>query len=250
MSIDNFLKKINDHGGFATSNNYDIQFNLTTQVAAAVKPFYDAEVVKLLCDEAQLPNVGAVTGSITGRYLGEGQVNYATGRQYSTFQLGWTLTADLMPLKFIQTWNDFIFGENHTGTFAGTSPESLRSTKTRLQKNRSTRLAYPDEYRCEIRITKAEMGPEKTQERAPITYIMENAWPSEIDAVPLSYGSTQLVKFSAQFQYERHHVVMNDIAKQSAKRVTTLYSNGRYVGVNAPRNSGGSIFAPGPAGDF
>ena len=249
MSIDNFLKKINDHGGFATSNNYDIQFNLTTQVAAAVKPFYDAEVVKLLCDEAQLPNVGAVTGSIAGRYLGEGQVNYATMRQYSTFQLGWTLTADLMPLKFIQTWNDFIFGENHTGSFAGTSPESLRSTKTRLQKNRSTRLAYPDEYRCEIRITKAEIGPEKTQERAPITYIMENAWPSEIDAVPLSYGSTQLVKFTAQFQYQRHHVIMNDTNSQQFKRVKTLYSNGKYVGINAPRN-GGSILAPGPGGDF
>jgi len=236
VSIDNFLSKINNHGGFATSSNFDVQFNLTDEIKAATKNYYDAEVVKLLCDEAQLPNVSTGTGSITGRYLGEGQVNYATGRVFSTFQLGWTLTADLMPLKFIQTWNDYIFGEHDIAPLRGNSMEGLRTTD-RLPKVRSVRLAYPDEYRCEIRIAKTEMGPQDTQERAPITYVMENAWPAEIDAVPLSYGSTQIVKFTAQFQYERHYVVMNDIKQQQYKKVRTLYDENRvYRGINAPQN--------------
>ncbi|BCV04589.1 MAG: hypothetical protein CM15mV89_0310 [Caudoviricetes sp.] len=33
-----------------------------------------------LCDEAQLPNVQAASGTLKGRYLGEGQINYAHTR--------------------------------------------------------------------------------------------------------------------------------------------------------------------------
>ena len=231
MSIDNFLKKIADRGGFATSNNYDVQFNLTPEIKTAVKNYYDVEVIKLLCDEAQLPNVSTGTSGITGRYLGEGSVNYATSRVFSTFQLGWTLSADLLPLKFIQTWNDYIFGEADIKPLNGNSTEGLATTD-RLDKRRPVKLAYPDEYRCEIRITKTESGPQSMNERGPIVYVMENCWPSEIDAVPLSYGSTQVTKFTAQFQYERHYVIMNNIAGQSYKQVNRLYDeNGVYTGV-------------------
>tara|TARA_B100001093_G_C26351259_1_gene810349 strand:- start:228 stop:659 length:432 start_codon:yes stop_codon:yes gene_type:complete len=141
------------------------------------------------------------------------------------------LTADLLPLKFIQSWNDYIFGENMLSQKPGSGLESMRTTD-RLNAKRPVRLAYPDEYRCNIRITKTEMGPESTQERAPISYVMENCWPAEVDAVPLSYGNTQVVKFTAQFQYERHYVVMNDTTQQTFKQVDTLYDeNGRYIGV-------------------
>ena len=236
MSIDNFLKKIADRGGFATSNNFDVHFKLTPEVQKAVSSYYNAEVVKLLCDEAQLPNVSTSTSSMIGRYLGQSQVNYATSRVYNTFQLGWILSADLTPLKFLTSWNDFIFGENQKTTFSGNSLEGLQTTD-RLENHRAVKLAYPDEYRCQIRITKAEMGPEKTQERLPITYVMENCWPSELDAVPLSYGSTQLTKFTAQFQYSRHYTLMNDITSQQFRKVNTLYDDeGNYVGVDAPGN--------------
>jgi len=211
VSIDNFLKKIADRGGIASSNNYDVQFNLTTEVKNAVSSYYDAEVIKLLCDEAQLPNVSTATTSIKGRYLGEGDVNYATSRVFSTFQLGFILTADLMPLKFLQTWNDFIFSEDDIKPLRNNSSEGLRTTD-RLDKRRSVKLAYPDEYRCEVRIIKTEPGPDSMDERAYIVYVMENCWPSEIDAVPLSYGSTQVTKVTAQFQYERHYIINNDLA--------------------------------------
>ena len=35
-----------------------------------------------LCDEAQLPNVQAATGTLKGRYLGEGQVNYPHTQEF------------------------------------------------------------------------------------------------------------------------------------------------------------------------
>jgi hypothetical protein len=231
VSIDNFLKKIGNRGGIASSNNFDVHFYLTPELKKALSSYFKEEDIKIFCDEAQLPNISTGTGSITGRYLGESQVNYATSRVFSTFQLGWMLTADLLPLKFIQSWNDYIFGENMLSQKPGSGLESMRTTD-RLNAKRPVRLAYPDEYRCNIRITKTEMGPESTQERAPITYVMENCWPAEVDAVPLSYGNTQVVKFTAQFQYERHYVVMNDTTQQTFKQVDTLYDeNGRYIGV-------------------
>jgi len=208
-----------------------VQFYLTPELKKALASYFIEEDIKIFCDEAQLPNISTGTGSITGRYLGESQVNYATSRVFSTFQLGWMLTSDLLPLKFIQSWNDYIFGENMLSQKPGSGLESMRTTD-RLNAKRPVRLAYPDEYRCNIRITKTEMGPESTQEKAPITYVMENCWPAEVDAVPLSYGNTQVVKFTAQFQYERHYVVMNDTTQQTFKQVDTLYDeNGRYIGV-------------------
>jgi len=232
VSIDNFLKKIADRGGIATSNSYDVQFNLTSEVKAAVSSYYNEEVIKLLCDEAQLPNVSTATTSMKGRYLGLGEANYASTRTFSTFQLGFILTADLMPLKFLQSWNDFIFGEHDVRPLNANSVEGLRTTD-RLNKRRPTKLAYPDEYRCEVRILKTEPGPKSMNERGPIVYVMENCWPSEIDAVPLSYGSTQVTKVTAQFQYERHYVIMNDDSTRQYKKVNTLYdSEGRYIGVS------------------
>ena len=235
MSIDNFLKKIADRGGVASSNGFDVEIGLTKELQSSIGSYYNAEVIKLLCEEAQLPNVGTSTSSITGRYLGEGSVNYASSRVYSTFQLGWILTADLLPLKFLQSWNDFIFGEVDEVSNTGTSLGGMRTTD-RLNKRRAVKLAYPDEYRCEIRISKTESGPESMDERVPMTYVMENAWPSEIDAVPLSYGSTQTVKVTAQFQYERHHVIMNDITQKAYKRVNRLYTDGQYTGVSTTQN--------------
>ena len=232
MSIDNFLKKIADRGGIATSNNYDVQFNLTSEVKSAVSSYYNEEVIKLLCDEAQLPNVSTATTSMKGRYLGLGEANYASTRTFSTFQLGFILTADLMPLKFLQVWNDFIFGEHDAKPLISNSVEGLRTT-TRLDKRRPVKVAYPDEYRCEVRIIKTEPGPKSMDERGPVVYVMENCWPSEIDAVPLSYGSTQVTKVTAQFQYERHYVTMNDDSSKQYKKVNTLYnSEGRYIGAS------------------
>ena len=47
-----------------------------------VKGSSAADVLKMFCEEAQLPNVQAATGNLTGVRLGEGQINYATLKLY------------------------------------------------------------------------------------------------------------------------------------------------------------------------
>jgi hypothetical protein len=60
-------------------------------------------------------------------------------------------------------------------------------------------------------ISKTEQGPYAANQRAPITYVLENAYPYAIDAIPLSYGNSQITKVSAQFSYSRHYTVPNNI---------------------------------------
>ena len=57
-----------------------------------------------LCDEAQLPNVNAATGTIKGRYMGEGQVNYPHTRVFTEMQLGFQCDASMTPLLFLNQW--------------------------------------------------------------------------------------------------------------------------------------------------
>ena len=81
-----------------------------------------------------------------------------------------------------------------------------------MLKNRTNRLPYPDSYCRKIVITKTEIGPNKNQNLRPsVTYILENAWPYQIDAVPMQFGSTQVTKVTAQFYYSRHTIIDNDI---------------------------------------
>ena len=68
-----------------------------------------------------------------------------------------------------------------------------------------------DMYVCDIMIMKVEPGPYDDSQRVPITYVLERAYPYQIDAVPLQFGTSQQTKVTAQFAYARHYTVNEDI---------------------------------------
>ena len=92
-----------------------------------------------------------------------------------------------------------------------------QGTRTR---ERKTRLSYPETYTCTTRITKVELGTTNASnyvgygDRPSITYMLEGSYPYAIDAVPLSYGSSQVTRVTVNFHYVRHtiHYVDNDPA--------------------------------------
>lgn len=218
------------------SNNYDIDFAWTTNNSELLARFKlngvdmgapgavgpDAELIKILCDEAQLPNVQASTGQTTGRYLGEGLVNYATGRVYNDFQLGFLGDGNLKPLKMLETWYQYIFGDetiavngdktNVTSlSLENASVSGLKSQSATADHRRTIRLNYPENYQCSIQITKTDRGVSAANSRAPITYTMLNAWPYSIDAIPMSYGASQIVKVTANFYYSKYSITYNNL---------------------------------------
>ena len=195
MSINRFLARVAADGGMSTSNNFVVKFG---RAKAISPPTGFDELLELFCDEAQLPNMNTAEGTMNGLYLGSGQLKYPTTRIFTELQLGFSLTSNLEILKYLNSWHDYIFGEE------------INPANPKLQ-NRNIKLAYMDDYVCDILISKTESGPKSTTQRRPITYVIERAYPYAIDAVPLQYGSTQITKVTAQFSYMRHYTIMEDI---------------------------------------
>lgn len=243
-------------GGMSYSNNFDVEFHFTSTNNALKSRFKalgldmnknsaskdenlsvdTASVLKVFCEEAQLPNIQAATGQINGRLLGEGNVNYAHTKLHTDFQLGWMCDANMTPLKFLNAWYSFIFGEYDRdgteimgaagSTVAPSSATTFNKTGVTLDKMKSEtgiintrekqiRLRYPDEYQCNIIITKAERGKSAPNSRPSMMYTMIDCFPYAIDAVPLAYGASQVTKVTANFYYSKYSIVYNDVRKMT-----------------------------------
>lgn len=223
--INSFLSLVGANGGMAMSNSFLVKFNFPSfsevpdALSKAGVSFANNsnDVVELFCDEAQLPNINAFTGSGIGRYLGEQQVEYALGKVYTDFQLSWMCDANMTPHKFVAAWFDAMFLEEYldgndidTTKHTGKTYSDVITAKTRTIA-RSTKLRYPSQYQCEVLIAKTEPGVNSATDRVSEVYVIQDAFPYSIDAVPLGYGPSQTVKVSATFKYTRHFVEYNDL---------------------------------------
>jgi hypothetical protein len=227
-SIDNFISAIAANGGMAMSNGYDVEFDFTnsslqelndqlSKLSISLPEANDSGkpggLINMFCDEAQLPSSQAATGQINGRYLGEGTVHYPHTRMLSDFSLTWMCDANMTPYKFINTWHNFIFGSIITLKSAK-SLKNFKSDASADPMDRINRLQYPKDYQATLRIAKAEKGKNAPNSRVPLVYVIENVYPYSIDAVPLSYGSSQITRVTANFYYSRHTIYHADIRKE------------------------------------
>ena len=70
-TIDEFMSKIGRHKGMSLTTGFDVffEFNNATSDAERLPLNYyadgDEDVVHMLCDEAQLPNVQTATGQLS-----------------------------------------------------------------------------------------------------------------------------------------------------------------------------------------
>ena len=220
-----YVSAIAKQGGMAVSNGYLVHFDFVDKSIGSAGNYLEGligaysgvedNLYEMLCDEAQLPTLQAATGQLTGRYLGEGVVNYPHTRMYSDFSLGWVCDANMIPYKFLHEWWNFIFHEydNEQAVFSQDARTTNRETAlgvSPLARNRTIRLRYPRSYHCNIRVAKVEKGSNKELERTSQIHILEDAFPYTVDAVPLSFGQSQLVKVTANFYYAKHSYVMAD----------------------------------------
>jgi len=202
------MGRIGARGGMSRTTTYLVKFDRSGG---------DGEDLNLFCDEAQLPNVQAATAQMAGRFLGEGPYQYPHTRLYTDVSLGFLCDANLTQLKFFQEWYDHIFLDKQT-YLENVDVENIMAQGTRTRE-RKTRLAYPESYTCTTRITKVELGTDTAKnyvgwgDRPSITYMLEGSYPYAIDAVPLSYGSSQVTRVTVNFHYVRHSVIFAEVSK-------------------------------------
>ena len=194
MSISRFIQRVSKDGGLASSNGFIVRV-----LNPPVGSFDLDETIEFYCNEAQLPNLNTAEGTINGMYTGSGTTKYPHTRVYTEIQLGFLCDANMTVLKFLNSWQDLMFNQK---------PGSDGKVQ-----NRQVTLSYLDEYVSDIAIIKAEPGPKSAVQRQPITYILERAYPYAIDAVPLQYGTNQVVQVTAQFSYMRHYTMDYDIRR-------------------------------------
>ena len=195
--ITSFLSQVSRNGGMSFSNNFIVEFK------NGAGKYFDNDLVEIFCEEAQLPNSNTATGTQNGYITGIGSVDYPHTRVFTEFALTFMLDANLTILKSLNNWYyDIIGGTANNTTQMGSNP---------LASNRVMRVRYRDTYAGDIHISKTEVGKDSTTERKPITYVMEKAWPYQIDAIPLQFGSSQITKVTAQFKYERHYTKEQDV---------------------------------------
>jgi hypothetical protein len=231
VKIDEIREMLSKAGGIAFSNTFKVSFeedqrgtsnkssnivfdNLKNAMPGFVKGDLTGDKaeggpgrwVSMMCDDAVLPGSQAATGQINGLYTGSGTYNYPHTRIYNDLTLSWIGDANMTPLKFVNTWMNTIFNDEE-------GPTKLQARSRDVKKrsrNRSIRLNYMDEYTMQISILKAEKGPDGELDRPSVRYVIEGAFPYSIDSVPLSYGSSTLIKISANFYYERWYEYYTD----------------------------------------
>ena len=230
-------------GGLSYSNTYDIEWIFPTSPilrrnfqsigmsfsGGNLADGTRSNVIKLFCDEAQLPNIAAQTGQTRGVLLGQGTVNYPHTRVFTDFQLGWICDADMTPLKFLNVWYQTIFGEYDTSAPVENIKSQLKissqsnkklvdikniaSEGSSIEVDRSIRLNYPADYLAKCLSSKVEKGASASNSRASMVYTMLEVFPYSIDAVPLSAGTSQSTKVTANFYYSKHNITYNDISQ-------------------------------------
>jgi len=149
------------------------------------------DTLMLFCSEASLPGSQLNTHELNNDYTGVTQ-RHAYRRLYDD-RADFTFYVDInyTPIRVFEAWMRYISGEQITNS-------------ARL--NNHYRIRYPKYYKTTIYITKFERSfhSEKTPNKSSMTYSFFNAFPLSVTSMPVSYDSSQLLKCTVSFTYDRY----------------------------------------------
>ena len=142
----------------------------------------------LLCSDASLPTTTYATAEVKDNFMGIPQ-QFAHTRIYTDIDFTFYVDEDYTLLKTFEGWMEYI----------ASGANSLMQQQT---KSYYRRMRYPDSYKCNtLYINKFEKNYKRT-----LRYRFVNVFPKSIDAVPVSYGSADILKVSVNFNYDRYIV--------------------------------------------
>ena len=146
------------------------------------------EDFNMSCSEASLPGSSLNTQEITGDRHGVTERNayrrmyddridltfYVEGEKYSQ-------------IRYFEQWMNFIVGDDERNV--------------RASSRYDYKVKYPSEYKTQMRVTKFEKD-----HGLSLTYTFIDSYPIAINSMPLSYGSSDLLKCTVSMTYLRYIV--------------------------------------------
>ena len=216
--VSTFIKKILDKkGGISASNLYSFNiqqpnnsegYTFQTYLKDNIGFDANAEELRLLCNEIQLPGVTYSATDIKSVHKGITQ-KIAAAKVYNELDISFYMDAESMPLKFFRAWQDYTMG--HVEQKSNIYREDLADQRVFAQR-------YYDNYACRLDIKKLEKYNGKSQgvqnPKEPKQGDLKDVWeahlfkayPYTVSSIPYSAGPAQLVKVSVGFYYEYSHL--------------------------------------------
>jgi hypothetical protein len=143
-------------------------------------------LLTLSCSDASLPGSTLATHELNNDVTGVTQ-RHAYRRLYDD-RADFTFYVDTnyRQIRIFERWMRFISGEPN-------------------EKERPIRMQYPTSYKRTIYITKFERDLQTSTPSQAMTYTFFNAFPVSIGSMPVSYESSQLLKVTVSFTYDRYY---------------------------------------------
>ena len=199
---------------------------------------YITETIGLLCSRAILPGSGFATADVTGNFMGLAE-KFAHTRIFTPMTMEFYVDNTYRSLKFIEHWMEFI----SSGTEFGDGQSNLTP-------GYYFRMNYPKQYKCDQTIiTKFEKDYKRYVE-----YRFFGLFPISLNATPVSYDGSQILKATASFHYDRYYagqsrsldafLKRNNNKQQPASSDTISQQQSEQIyglnsGFNAPTNDFG-----------
>lgn len=171
----------------------------------------DQRTLEIFCDNVALPSVQAATSQVNGYYTGH-SMKYPTMKMYNDLSLSFICDGNMTALKVFHAWFDKIFQEKSQFGQTQVIPDEMSSIPQR-NRNRFTRLSYPDSYQTTIAVDKFEPGKRYSEQGRSLRYFFTECYPYAIDATPLDAGAATLMKCTVNLYYERFEVQFEDARK-------------------------------------
>lgn len=190
------------------------------------------DLLLISCSEASLPGSSITTHELNNDFTGVTQ-RHAYRRLYDdradfTFYVnsGRLGNTGYDQIRYFEAWMRFITGE-----------QVANSEDTR----NFYRVRYPKSYKSNyISITKFERNLGTKESSGKITYKFINAFPISIGSMPVSYDSSQLLKVTVSFTYDRYvvsNVALNQVQNEPSQQSATgnvdprnvSYTNGKVA---------------------
>ena len=184
----------------ALTSNYSCWFYVTDQVKQFIKNSgldfnsTQQQLLSLSCAEASLPGSSLMTNEVNNDYTGVTE-RFAYRKDYGgsssfTFYVDHNNASGYNVIWFFEKWISFIANES----------DILVEKPNTNQKNYHYKFQFPETYRSKIYINKFE----RDFKGKYLSYEFVDAYPTSIDAMPVSYEASDLLKCTVNFTYTRY----------------------------------------------
>ena len=184
-------------GPLAQNNHFLVTFSsLTPAVESYLSRYTGIRSIKnflsrnlgILCSDASLPTSTLATAELKDNFMGVPQ-QFAHTRFYTDISYSFYIDEDYTLLKVFEGWMEYI----SSGANADVDQDHRAYYR---------RMKYPDSYKCNtMYINKFEKNYKRT-----LRYRFVNVFPKSINAIPVQYGSADILKVTVNFNYDRYIV--------------------------------------------